>query len=96
MDARTQRGERMTEKPYVRLSTIEFQEVIKIYSENKHLKQTIEKLKKENEELKDEVYEEIDNALTVLRDLYEDTPLTSQKKMNNLYNRLESLRDELK
>lgn len=96
MDARTQRGERMTEKPYVRLSAIEFQEVIKIYSENKHLKQTIEKLKKENEELKDEVYEEIDNALTVLRDLYEDTPLKSQKKMNNLYNRLESLRDELK
>ena len=86
----------MTEKPYVRLSTIEFQEVIKIYSENKHLKQTIEKLKKENEELKDEVYEEIDNALTVLRDLYEDTPLKSQKKMNNLYNQLESLRDELK
>ena len=96
MDARTQRSERMTEKPYVRLSTIEFQEVIKIYSENKHLKQTIEKLKKENEELKDEVYEEIDNALTVLRDLYEDTSLKSQKKMNNLYNRLESLRDELK
>lgn len=86
----------MTEKPYVRLSAIEFQEVIKIYSENKHLKQTIEKLKKENEELKDEVYEEIDNALTVLMDLYEDTPLKSQKKMNNLYNRLESLRDELK
>ena len=95
MVIRTQGVKRMTEKPYVRLSTIEFQEVIKIYSENKHLKQTIEKLKKENEELKDEVYEEIDNVLTELRDVYEDIPLTLQKKMNNLYNRLESLRDDL-
>ena len=51
---------------------------------------------KENENLKDEVYEEMDNALTVLRDLYEDTPLKSQSKMNNLYNRLESLREEMK
>lgn len=50
----------------------------------------------EKENLKDEVYEEIDNALTVLRELYEDTPLKSRSKMNKLYNRLESLRDELK
>ena len=42
------------------------------------------------------MYEEIDNALTVLRELYEDTPLKSRSKMNKLYNRLESLRDELK
>ena len=51
---------------------------------------------KEKENLKDEVYGEIDNALTVLRELYEDTPLKSQSKMNNLYNRLESLREEMK
>ena len=56
----------------------------------------VQSLAKEKENLKDEVYEEIDNALTVLRDLYEDTPLKSQSKMNNLYNRLESLRDDLK
>ena len=113
----------MTEKPYVQLSAIEFQEVIKIHKENEQLKKENEKLKLENnglkteleifkkdlehstlltnklhddvELLKDDVYEEIDNALTVLRDLYEDTPLKSQKKMNNLYNRLESLRDDL-
>ena len=68
----------------------------KEYSENYETVDLLNGLIKENEELKDEVYEEIDNALTVLRDLYEDTPLKSQKKMNNLYNRLESLRDELK
>ena len=68
----------------------------KEYSENYETIDLLNRLIKENEELKDEVYEEIDNALTVLRDLYEDTPLKSQKKMNNLYNRLESLRDELK
>ena len=68
----------------------------KEYSENYETIDLLNRLIKENEELKDEVYEEMDNALTVLRDLYEDTPLTSQKKMNNLYNRLESLRDELK
>ena len=56
----------------------------------------LNELNDENEQLKDEVYEEMDNALTVLRDLYEDTPVKSQKKMNNLYNRLESLRDEMK
>ena len=42
------------------------------------------------------MYEEIDNALTVLRELYEDTPIKSQNKMNKLYNRLESLREEMK
>ena len=68
----------------------------KEYSENYETVDLLNRLIKENEELKDEVYEEMDNALTVLRDLYEDTPLTSQKKMNNLYNRLESLRDDLK
>ena len=68
----------------------------KEYSENYETIDLLNRLINENEELKDEVYEEIDNALTVLRDLYEDTPLKSQKKMNNLYNRLESLRDELK
>ena len=68
----------------------------KEYSENYETVDLLNGLIKENEELKDEVYEEIDNALTVLIDLYEDTPLKSQKKMNNLYNRLESLRDELK
>ena len=68
----------------------------KEYSENYETVDLLNGLIKENEELKDEVYEEMDNALTVLRDLYEDTPLKSQKKMNNLYNRLESLRDDLK
>ena len=52
----------MTEKPYVRLSAIEFQEVIKIYSENKHLKQTIEKLKKENEQLMDFIRKEFQKS----------------------------------
>ena len=56
----------------------------------------VQSLAKEKENLKDEVYEEMDNALTVLRELYEDTPLKSQSKMNNLYNRLESLREEMK
>lgn len=56
----------------------------------------VQSLAKEKENLKDEVYEEMDNALTVLRDLYEDTPLKSQSKMNKLYNRLESLREEMK
>ena len=56
----------------------------------------VQSLAKEKENLKDEVYEEMDNALTVLRDLYEDTPIKSQNKMNKLYNRLESLREEMK
>ena len=56
----------------------------------------VQSLAKEKENLKDEVYEEIDNALTVLMELYEDIPLKSQSKMNNLYNRLESLREEMK
>jgi len=68
----------------------------KEYSENYETIDLLNTLIKENEELKDEVYEEIDNVLTELRDVYEDIPLTLQKKMNNLYNRLESLRDELK
>lgn len=68
----------------------------KEYSENYETTDLLNKIHNENEELKDEVYEEMDNALTILRDLYEDIPLTSQKKMNNLYNRLESLRDEIK
>lgn len=68
----------------------------KEYSENYETIDLLNRLIKENEELKDEVYEEIDNALTELRDVYEDIPLTLQKKMNNLYNRLESLRDDLK
>ena len=56
----------------------------------------VQSLAKEKENLKDEVYEEMDNALTVLMELYEDIPLKSQSKMNNLYNRLESLREEMK
>ena len=56
----------------------------------------VQSLAKEKENLKDEVYKEMDNALTVLMELYEDTPLKSQSKMNNLYNRLESLREEMK
>ena len=56
----------------------------------------VQSLAKEKENLKDEVYKEMDNALTVLRDLYEDTPIKSQNKMNKLYNRLESLREEMK
>ena len=68
----------------------------KEYSENYETIDLLNRLHNENEELKDEVYEEIDNALAALRDLYEDTPLKSRSKMNKLYNRLESLRDELK
>ena len=52
-------------------------------------------LSDENENLKDEVYDELDNALTVLTELYEVIPISSQSKMNRLYNRLKSLRDDL-
>ena len=68
----------------------------KEYSENYETIDLLNRLIKENEELKDEVYEEIDNALTVLIELYDDVPLESRSKMNNLYLRLEDLRDELK
>lgn len=37
----------MTEKPYVQLSAIEFQEVIKIHKENEQLKKENEKLKQQ-------------------------------------------------
>lgn len=52
-------------------------------------------LSDENEKLKDEVYDELDNALTVLTELYEVIPISSQSKMNRLYNRLKSLRDDM-
>lgn len=68
----------------------------KEYSENYETIDLLNKLIKENEELKDEVYEEIDNALTVLIELYDDVPLESRSKMNNLYLRLESLGEEIK
>lgn len=50
---------------------------------------------KENEQLKDEVYDEMDDALSVLVELYEYVPFDSRKKMNRLYNRLKSLRDDM-
>ena len=43
----------MTEKPYVQLSAIEFQEVIKIHKENEQLKKENEKLKQVNRNLGD-------------------------------------------
>ena len=54
-----------------------------------------EEIQKENEQLKDEIYDELDNALTVLTELYEVIPISSQSKMNSLYNRLKSLRDDM-
>ena len=56
----------------------------------------LNQLNDENEKLKDEVYDELDNALTVLTELYEVIPISSQSKMNSLYNRLKSLRDDIK
>ena len=53
-------------------------------------------LSDETEKLKDEVYDELDNTLTVLTELYEVIPISSQSKMNSLYNRLKSLRDDIK
>ena len=72
------------------------QQISSLAKSNREGAKKVQSLAKEKENLKDEVYEEIDNALTVLMELYEDTPLKSQSKMNNLYNRLESLRDEMK
>ena len=45
----------MTEKPYVQLSAIEFQEVIKIYKENEQLKKENEQLKSKNRGLQSEL-----------------------------------------
>ena len=56
----------------------------------------LNELNDKNEQLKDEVYNELDNALTVLTELYEVIPISSQSKMNSLYNRLKSLRDDIK
>lgn len=56
----------------------------------------LNELNDENEKLKDEVYNELDDALTVLTELYEVIPISSQSKMNRLYNRLKSLRDDIK
>ena len=72
------------------------QQISSLAKSNREGAKKVQSLAKEKENLKDEVYEEMDNALTVLRELYEDTPLKSQSKMNNLYNRLESLREEMK
>ena len=49
----------------------------------------------EKEQLKDEIYDELDNALTVLCELYEFIPLSSQSKINSLFNRLKNLRDDM-
>ena len=51
----------------------------------KYIVDLLNQLNDENEQLKDDVYNEIDNALTVLKELYEVIPLNSQKKMNQLY-----------
>ena len=72
------------------------QQISSLAKSNREGVKKVQSLAKEKENLKDEVYEEIDNALTVLIDLYEDTPVKSQSKMNKLYNRLESLREEMK
>lgn len=86
----------MTEKRFRREAYAIYEKGNPICMTLRNVDKRLNELWEEKENLKDEVYEEIDNALTVLRELYEDTPLTSQKKMNNLYNRLESLREEMK
>ena len=70
--------------------------MLELPSEAKHLCNLLNQLNDENEQLKDEVYNELDNALTVLTELYEVIPISSQSKMNRLYNRLKSLRDDIK
>ena len=86
----------MTEKQFRREAYAIYEKGNAICMTLRDVDNRLNELWTENENLKDEVYEEMDNALTVLRDLYEDAPVKSQSKMNNLYNRLESLRDDLK
>ena len=66
------------------------------FSLRETLQQELQRVENENEKLKDEVYDELDNTLTVLTELYEVIPIYSQSKMNSLYNRLKSLRDDIK
>lgn len=69
---------------------------IRIYDDGYiDLNKKYKKLNEENEQLKDEVYDEMDDALAVLVELYEYVPFDSRKKMNRLYNRLKSLRDDM-
>ena len=87
----------MTEKPYVQLSAIEFQEVIKIYKEN-------EQLKKENEKLKqtlrmvqkraDKVYEE--NEQLKIRNKGKQAFINKQDKIIKiLYNQCKDFKEML-
>lgn len=56
-----------------------------------HLNQLYE----ENQNLKDEVYEELDNALKLLQEVYENSRLNDGKKLSQLYNRLKGLQEEI-
>lgn len=55
----------------------------------------LNRLYEENQQLKDEVYNELDDSLTVLQDLYKNSNLKDGKKLNGLYNHLKSLRDKM-
>ena len=83
-------------KNYVNDNKTDYCYVLELPSDAKHLCNLLNQLSNENEQLKDEVYDELDNALTVLTELYEVIPISSQSKMNRLYNRLKSLRDDIK
>jgi len=49
-----------------------------------------------NEELKDNIYNELDNILPILMELYETANLKDGKKLNTIYNRLKELMEEVR
>lgn len=88
----------MTKTRFASIGAYKMEDLIenRVIDNMEDIEELLNNLNDENERLKDDVYDEMDNALAVLRDLYEVMPLKSQKKMNDLYNRLKSLRDEMK
>ena len=81
---------------YIKDNILELRDdgVVKTFN-NERLEEFLNNLVDENEHLKDKVYEEMDDTLAVLVELYEYVPFDSRKKMNKLYNRLKSLRDDM-
>ena len=73
-------------------------EVLKcLHRTEKDYKEQIKKLHKENEELKDDVYGELDKTLKQLQEIYEEvSSLKTSNKLSTIYDNLRGLMEDIR